>query len=284
MSGAEPGPADERRRALLRTARDVAEDLAADAVDRDRAGMPPADEAARLREAGLPAALTPPGPGRGTDWRTGCAVVQEIAAADASVGEILARHYVHTWSGRFYGPARRAAVLEAETARHQWLWAGAVHGPPSPGDTDGPDLTLTPHGDGHTVAGRRRVDTAVTVADQFVADARCAVTGEVLVVRIPRAARGVSAEPRHDRLGQRVAGAGSLVLDGVAVAPAHVLGPGRTTRRRPRPSPRSPLRRSASPCATSASASWRAPSPRPATWAGTRASRTRTTTRARTCC
>ncbi|MEU7605595.1 hypothetical protein [Streptomyces sp. NPDC041003] len=33
-------PVDEQRRALLRTARDVADDLAADAIVRDQAGTP----------------------------------------------------------------------------------------------------------------------------------------------------------------------------------------------------------------------------------------------------
>lgn len=65
-----PGSTDERRRTLLRTARDVADDLAADAIARDQAGEPPVDEADRLREAGLPAALTPPGPERGTDRKS----------------------------------------------------------------------------------------------------------------------------------------------------------------------------------------------------------------------
>ncbi|MFC6986830.1 hypothetical protein [Streptomyces cirratus] len=119
-----------QRLALLRTARDVAEDLAADAIARDRAGRPPIDETARLREAGLPAALTPPRPGRGTDWRTGCAVIREIAAADGSLGEVLARHYAHAWDGRFYAADHRATALEEESVREQWLWTGAVHTPP----------------------------------------------------------------------------------------------------------------------------------------------------------
>ncbi|MFD8637842.1 acyl-CoA dehydrogenase, partial [Streptomyces sp. NPDC059656] len=115
-------PAEEQRHALLRTARDVADDLAADAVARDRAGRPPVDETARLREAGLPAALTPPGPERGADWRTGCAVVREISAADGSVGEVLARHYAHAWSARFYAGLLQASDLEEASVRGQWLW------------------------------------------------------------------------------------------------------------------------------------------------------------------
>ncbi|MFC6986831.1 hypothetical protein [Streptomyces cirratus] len=72
--------------------------------------------------------------------------------------------------------------------------------------------------------GRRRVDTAVDAADQIVVDAACAVTGDVLIVRIPSGARGVSVQPAPGRLGQRVAGAGEIVLDRVTVTPGQVLG------------------------------------------------------------
>ncbi|MEU2395479.1 acyl-CoA dehydrogenase [Streptomyces sp. NPDC007369] len=214
---------DDKRRALLRTARDVADDLAADAIARDQAGRPPIDEKARLREAGLLAALTPPWPGRGADWRTGCAVIREIATADSSVGDVLARHYVHTWSGRFYASQQQANFLEEASVREQWLWAGAVR-TPAPDDTDGPDLALRPRHNGYVLNGRRSVDAAVAVADQIVVDAVCAVTGDVLVVRIPPSTRGVTIEPAQDRLGQRVAGAGEVALDRVAIAPGQVLG------------------------------------------------------------
>ncbi|WP_445270465.1 acyl-CoA dehydrogenase [Streptomyces sp. DSM 41634] len=217
-------PVDEQRRTLLRTARDVAEDLAADAIVRDQAAKPPTDETARLREAGLPAALTPPGPGRGADWRTGCAVIREIAAADSSVGDVLARHYVHAWSGRFYGSHQQAAALEEESVRERWLWTGAVRTPWPDDDADGPDLTLRRHATGYVLSGRRAVDTAVATADQIVVDAVYAANGDVLVVRIPPGARGVTVEPAHDRLGQRVAGAGEVVLDRVTITPEQVLG------------------------------------------------------------
>ncbi|MEU8618786.1 acyl-CoA dehydrogenase [Streptomyces sp. NPDC048623] len=213
------------RRALLRTARDVADDLATDAIVRDQAGRPPADETARLREAGLLAALTPPLPGGGADWRTGCAVIREVATADSSLGEVLARHYTHAWSSRFYAGHHSASDLEEEAVREQWLWAGTVRAPGSAhDDTGGPDLTLTPLDTGYVLNGRRPVDTAVTVADQFVLDATCVVTGDVLVVRIPADSPGVIAEPARDRLGQRVADAGAVVMDDVVVSSRQVLG------------------------------------------------------------
>ncbi|GAA0317884.1 acyl-CoA dehydrogenase family protein [Streptomyces polychromogenes] len=223
-----PSPSATRRRALLRTARDVADDLAADAIARDQAGEPPADESARLREAGLPAALTPPRSGRGTDWRTGCAVIREVSAADSAIGELLARHYVHAWSGRFYATDERAAALEEDSVREQWLWTGSVRAPAPQDDTERPDLTLRPRTTGYVLDGRRPLDTALTTADQLVLDAVCTATGDVLVVRIPPGTRGVSLEPARDRLGQRAAGAGEVVLDRVAVAAGQVLG------RRPR--------------------------------------------------
>ncbi|MFZ3467864.1 acyl-CoA dehydrogenase [Streptomyces sp. 4.24] len=217
-------PADERRRTLLRTARDVADDLAADAIARDQAGDSPTDELARIREAGLLAALTPPGPGRGTDWRTGCAVIRRIATADSSIGDVLARHYVHAWSGRFYGSHQDPAAFEEESVREQWLWTGAIRTPAPDDVTDGPRLTPRPRNTGYLLTGRRFVDTAAAVSDQLVVDAVCAATGDVLVVRIAPGTRGVTVEPAHDRLGQRVAGAGQVVLDRVAVTPEQVLG------------------------------------------------------------
>lgn len=203
----------------------MADDLAADAIARDRAGRPPTDEAARLREAGLLAALTPPWQGRGADWRTGCTVVRKISAADSSVGDVLARHYVHTWSGRFYAGHHHATALEEGSVREQWLWTGAVHAPAPDDDAEGPEnLTLRPRNPGYVLNGRRFVETAVAVADQIVVDAVCAVTGDVLVVRIPSGVPGMTVEPAHDRLGQRVVGAGEVVLDRVTVTPEQVLG------------------------------------------------------------
>ncbi|MFI0714568.1 acyl-CoA dehydrogenase [Streptomyces inhibens] len=210
-----------------RVTREIADDLAVDAIIRDRAGKPPFDEISRLREAGLPALLAPPGPPRrGTDWRTACAVIREIAAADSSIGELLARHYVLSWSARFFGTPEKAEVLELRAAQEQWIWGGSTDLPGAEVAEleTGPDLTLTPADSGYILNGRRAFAAGVAVADRLVLAAGCTGTDESLIVVVDPAHPGVTADPAHDRLGQRLTGAGTVGFDGVPVPADQVLG------------------------------------------------------------
>ncbi|PJN39250.1 acyl-CoA dehydrogenase [Streptomyces sp. CB02959] len=212
-----------------RVTRELADDLAVDALIRDRAGKPPFDELSRLREAGLPALLTPPGPLRGgSDWRTACAVIREIAAADSSIGELLARHYALTWSARFFGTSHQADALERRVADEHWLLAGDAGDPAAdaepPTSGTAPDLTLTPHGSGYLLHGRRSFAAGVTVADRLVVGAACAETGDWLVALVDPTHPGVTTDPAHDRLGQRLTGAGNITFDAVPVPTERILG------------------------------------------------------------
>lgn len=220
-----------------RVTREVADDLAADAIARDRAGKPPYDEVARLREAGLPALLTPPallghhGPGPrpdgpvtlgGADWRTAASVIREIAAADGSIGELIARHYVLSWSSRFFAaPDDTAAGLEPSIVANGWLLGG---GTDLPDPETGPGLTLSPVASGHLLNGRRTFAAGVTVADRLVVGATSTHTGELLIALVNPAHPGVLTGTDNDRLGQRLTGAGSVDFDDVPVAAEHVLG------------------------------------------------------------
>lgn len=221
-----PAPADQCAGEALRPrlTREVADDLAVDALLRDRAGKPPFDEAARLREAGLPALLTPPGPdGRGTDWRTACAVIREIAAADSSIGELLGRHYALSWSARFFGTLERADRLERRAVAEQWLWGGSTDLPGAESATE-PGLTLTPADGGYVLDGRATLAAGVQVSDRLVLGGVDTATGDWLMLCLDPERPGVTADAEHDRLGQRLTGAGSLTFDGVPVPVAEVLG------------------------------------------------------------
>ncbi|MEU6218900.1 acyl-CoA dehydrogenase [Streptomyces sp. NPDC047022] len=230
MSGAAPGeevPA-EPEDFWQRVAREVADDLAVDAVDRDRAGKPPYGEVARLRESGLPSVLTPPcASGRGTGWRNAGAIVRRIAAADTSVGELLARHYALSWTARFYATPEHAEALEARAVRENWLWSGAIGSPDVSGQLPrGTEdaLTLTPTADGYRLRGQRDLASAVTVADRFVLDAECVPTNECMVVLVDPGLPGISRDLWQDRFGQRLAGAGTVHFDDVTLGADAVLG------------------------------------------------------------
>ncbi|MFI8946635.1 acyl-CoA dehydrogenase family protein [Streptomyces sp. NPDC053750] len=213
----------------MRVGRELGDDLATDALDRDRAGKPPYDEVARLRDAGLPAALVPPDAvGGGMDWADACAIVRRIAAADGSMGELLGRHHVLSWSARFFAAPERVTRLEARAVREQWLWAGdtgttGAAAPSRLGD-DGTRLVLTPASGGFLLNGERTLATAVDVADRLVLDAVCATTGESLVVLADPRRPGVGRTSLPDRFGQRLTGAGTVRFDDVPIGADDVLG------------------------------------------------------------
>ncbi|MFD5101520.1 acyl-CoA dehydrogenase family protein [Streptomyces albidochromogenes] len=205
-----------------RVTRELADDLGADAIVRDRAGKTPYDEVSRLREAGLPALLTPPGPGRpGTGWRGACTVVREISAADSSIGELLAHHCALSWSARFLGGSPNDVPFESRAVAEQWLLAGSTR---PPGKDEGPGLTLTPARGGYVLNGRRDFGAGVTVADRLVLGATCGSTGDLLIALVDPARDGVRTDPADERLGQRLTGAGGVGFDGVAVSDGDILG------------------------------------------------------------
>ncbi|MQS06817.1 acyl-CoA dehydrogenase [Streptomyces alkaliphilus] len=212
-----------------RVVRDLADDLAMDAVERDRAGAPPFDETARLRESGLLAALTvPPGTERDPSWEDACAVVRAIAVADSSVAELLARHHVLSRAGHFLGSPERAFPPGPRTGDRAWLLVGDLgagsvaesarlrHG----------SLTITPIRGGYVLNGRRRLATGVPVADRLVLGAVCSATGDTRVVLVDPDAEGVETEPlpEHERAGQRAGGAGLVDFQDVTLGAEALLG------------------------------------------------------------
>ncbi|MGW2639139.1 acyl-CoA dehydrogenase family protein [Streptomyces sp. NPDC001348] len=201
----------------LHIARELADDLATDAVEREQAGKAPFDEVARLRESGL---LTFPAPaelgGGGGDWRTACAVIRTVAAADGAIGRLLGNHYFLSCIPRFFADRTRADRIERESTAGQWCWGGGIgsHEPP---------LILTPASGGHLLTGYQRYATGVGVADRLVVRAAKYGTGEPLAVLVDPARPGV-VSGGGDAFGQRLAAGGGVEFDSVPVAADDVLG------------------------------------------------------------
>ncbi len=207
-------------------ARELADDLAVDAPERDRAGRPPVEEMARVHESGLLTALAPPTPeGGGLAWPFAFRIVRRLAAADSSIAELLGRHYVLSWSGRLLLPTDRGLSWEAHTVGPGRLLAGETG---SGADTDramDDPLTVTADDRGYNLSGRSALVPGALVADRIVLSARRAGTGgSRAVLLVDPSDTAVTLDPVDHLLGQRLTGSGTLTFDHLEVSENQVLG------------------------------------------------------------
>ncbi|WP_433103149.1 acyl-CoA dehydrogenase [Streptomyces sp. CA-250714] len=206
-------------------ARDLADDLAVDAPERDRAGKPPVDEMARLHESGLLTAFAPATPtGRGLGWPSAFSIVRRIAAADSSIAELLGRHYVLSWCGRLMLPTDRGLSRDAHALPQGRLLAGEI-GPGAIADRAADDaLTVTVDDRGYSLNGRSGMVPGALVADRILLSARRAGAAESrLVMLIDPSDTGITIDPVDHLLGQRLTGAGMLTFDHLHVSADQVL-------------------------------------------------------------
>lgn len=202
----------------LHTARDLADDLATDAVEREQAGKPPFDEVERLRESGLLTLLAEAGNGGGgADWRAAFAVVRTVAAADGAIGQLLGSHYFLSAGARFFARPVVAARVERESAAGRWCWGGGIASDERP-------LTLMPAGNGYFLDGHHSGVTGAGVADRLLVRAARAGTGEPLAVLVDPAHPGAGHRTDGETFGQRPAVVGGADFDAVPVAPDDVFG------------------------------------------------------------
>ncbi|MER8024534.1 acyl-CoA dehydrogenase family protein [Glutamicibacter protophormiae] len=200
-------------------ARQVAGTLAADALARDRANAQPFAEVRLLREAGLLDLLAPAEfGGAGGHFETAFEVIRILAAADGSISQLLAYHYINQSSIAFYAPAEAQAAWWRRTVEERWLWGDSVN----PVD---PTLVLTREGAGYRLNGAKRFSTGSGVGEVIVVNAQVEGTGELLAFVVPRDAQGLEIVDDWDYLGQRLSASNSLVYRNVRIEPADVLGP-----------------------------------------------------------
>ncbi|WP_432562697.1 acyl-CoA dehydrogenase family protein [Kineococcus sp. SYSU DK003] len=202
---------------VLEAARDVANHLALDALERDRANAEPFTEAELLRKAGLPNVLLPTGiGGGGLPWSVALEVVREIARADGSIAQLVAYHYVNAHNLVWVADDAGRQRWGVPSAQQQWLWGDSVN----PVD---PDLQLVRDGDGYLLRGTKNFSTGASVGDVTVVGG---VTddGQDLLVVVPRETEGFVKGGDWDNLGQRLSASGSVRFDDVRITPDAVLG------------------------------------------------------------
>ncbi|WP_348786431.1 acyl-CoA dehydrogenase family protein [Leifsonia sp. NPDC080035] len=200
----------------------VAETLAADALERDRANQDPHAELQLLRDAGLVNLLDPAEfGGGGAHWQTAFRVVRVLARADASVAQVLAYHYINSGNIGFAVDFAKQPDLYRRTVAGRWVWGDSVN----PVD---PDLALTPHPDGgFRLDGTKRFSTGASVGDVVLAAGTIRGgdrDGTPVFVLLDHDRAGIRYHGDWDALGQRLSASGSVTFDGVRVAEEDILG------------------------------------------------------------
>ena len=205
----------------LRVAQRVAEQLAADVLERDRAGEPPHAPAALLRDAGLLRLIIPTQRGgHGQPFRTALAVVRQLAQVDSGVARVLA--YNLNFSGRLAGGLADPTAYEdfqRRVAEHEWLVG-------STGSPQDDELTLTPaDGGGWLINGVKSFATAAVVADRIVGFALAPDdSGHRWLFELDATRPELTFLDDWDILGQRQSGSNGLELRDYRLAPEDLLG------------------------------------------------------------
>ena len=202
--------------ALFDRADAVAAVLAVDVRERDAANEPPFAELAVLRDAGL-LPLTVPARfgGAGIDWSTAFEIVQRIARADNSIGQLLGYHYIFQAFAYIDLDDTRAQLLADDTLANQWLFS-------STGTPQGPQAQAVQVPGGYRVTGRKPFATGSRVADRIYGRA-ILPDGSRLAVLIDTASAGVVRHDDWDVLGSRLTATNTIEFQNVFVPDAAVI-------------------------------------------------------------
>lgn len=195
----------------------VAQRLATDALERDRANLDPHAELDLLRDAGLVTLLVPAAfGGGGAHWSTALTVVRRLARADASVAQVLAYHYVNSGNVGFTSPTTGRARWWERIVACREVWGDAVN----PVD---PDLSLVPEGDGYRLSGLKRFATGASVGDVVLVNAVPEGGDRFVYIVLDHDRAGVHYAGDWDALGQRLSASGAVRFENVRVEPEDVL-------------------------------------------------------------
>ncbi|WP_296198343.1 acyl-CoA dehydrogenase family protein [uncultured Microbacterium sp.] len=202
----------------LARAQEVADILAADALERDRANEAPRNEVQLLKNAGLVTVLGPKAHGgAGLQWETVLKIVRIIARADGSIGQLLCYHYLWAWAVRLVGTEPQIDAVEELYTANNFFFGGAVN----PRDSD---LTIVEDADQLVYNGRKSFSTGGRVADLTVLEGVLQGTETHIFAIVPTDQDGIVFAGDWDSLGQRLTESGSVEITDVRVDWAGAAG------------------------------------------------------------
>lgn len=197
----------------------LSQELAASAVERDcEAGIPDL-EIQRLRDVGLLPLMVPREyGGAGATWVEAFKIVQELAKADGSIGQLYANHVNLSVVGQVVGTPAQAERYYRATAENHLFWANALN----MRDTR---LKIEPEGNHFRVNGVKSFGTGTVAADLRVIGAVQDGVPFPITFVLPKDREGVVYNDDWKNMGQRRTASGSYTFHNVLVTPDEILGP-----------------------------------------------------------
>jgi alkylation response protein AidB-like acyl-CoA dehydrogenase len=207
----------------LHIADELARQLAASAVERDRAGGHAAPERELIRASGL-LALTIPQEfgGGGADWPTFYATLRCLAQADSALAHLYGFHHLQMATLLLYGtPAQQRDQFEA-TLTQRLFWGNALN----PLDQR---AVATESDDGWIFNGPKSFASGSVGSDRLVVSAWHRPTQSLVIATTPTRRAGVRVRADWDAFGQKQTDSGTVDFERAAIAHDDVLvGPGAT--------------------------------------------------------
>jgi alkylation response protein AidB-like acyl-CoA dehydrogenase len=202
----------------IERAEEVADILAVDAVERDRANATPRAEVQLLKDSGLVTLLGPRAHGgAGESWETAYRVIRAVARGDGSIGQVLGYHYLWAWAARLVGTDEQIAAIEELYTANDYVFGGAVN----PRDSD---LVIREDGDDLVFSGRKSFSTGGQISDLTVLEGVLEGTETHIFAIVLTAQEGIVFGNDWDNLGQRLTESGSVEIRDVRVPWAAAAG------------------------------------------------------------
>jgi len=198
-------------------AHELAGQLAATAVERDRHGGHASRERGLIRDSGL---LTLSVPrefgGQGANWSTVNQVIRILARADSALAHVFGFHHLQLAGIQLYGNAQQQRRLLSATVQDRLFWGNALN----PLDHR---VAAREHGDGYLLSGTKSFSSGSVGSDWLTVSAWHAPTQSSLIGVLPSVSDGVSIRADWDAFGQKQTDSGSVEFRNVALPADLVL-------------------------------------------------------------
>lgn len=195
----------------LATAKQLAEQFAQTAAERDKAGGNPKLERDLIRQSGLLGLSIPQQyGGQGANWKTIFQTIQSIAQVDSSLAHVYGFHHLLIATVQLFAQPQQYSAWFEHTARNNLFWGNTLN--PLDQRTKVQQLTENDfifHGDKSFCSGS--IDSDILLCSGFN-DA-----GKLLIAVIPTRREGVSFLGDWDNMGQRQTDSGTSHFEQVKI-------------------------------------------------------------------